>query len=67
MLIEVEVHGQERPDIIKTEKYDIEETYKILNGIKKNEVGNTYNNILLGQNIYSCVSVKSIKILENIE
>jgi hypothetical protein len=67
MLIEVEVHGQEGPDIIKTEKYDSEETYKILNGIKKNEVGNTYNNILLCQNIYSCVSVKSIKILENIE
>ncbi|CAD5896872.1 hypothetical protein [Carnobacterium maltaromaticum] len=67
MKIKVEVHGQEEPDIIETDKYDINETYEIMNGIRKNEVGNVYGNILLGENIYSCVSIKSIKVIEDSE
>lgn len=65
MKIMVEIHQQDKPDIIETETYNALETFEILNGLKKNEVGNAYNNIMIGTNIYSCVSVKSIKIVSD--
>lgn len=61
MKIQVEIHQQELPDIIELEDYDVNETFEILNGLKSNSLGNSYNNIKLGNNIYSCVSIKSIK------
>lgn len=41
--------------------YSAIDTAAILNGITKNESGNTYNVVVFGDNIYSCVDIKGIK------
>jgi hypothetical protein len=48
-------------DIVAVEAYNSIDTAAILNGIKKNESGNTYNVVVFGGNIYSCVDIKGIK------
>lgn len=56
--------GRSIIEIVETEEYDAIETFNILNGITKNETNNTYNVILLGENMYSCVDIKSIKVIK---
>lgn len=48
-------------DTVAVETYNAVETAAILNGITKNESGNTYSVVVFGDNIYSCVDIKSIK------
>lgn len=49
---------------ITVPEYDALETANIINGITKNETGNAYKVIVLGENIYSCVDIKTIKVIE---
>ena len=51
-------------DVVSVETYNATETADILNGITKNESGNQYSVVVLGDNIYSCVDIKSVKITE---
>ena len=51
-------------DIVSVETYNATETAAILNGITKNESGNPYSVVVFGDNIYSCVDIKSVKITE---
>lgn len=51
-------------DAVSVETYNAIETAAILNGITKNESGNTYNVVVFGDNIYSCVDIKRIKKVE---
>ena len=57
--------GRSVIEIVEAEEYDAIETFNILNGITKNETNNTYNVILLGENMYSCVDIKSIKVIKD--
>lgn len=51
-------------DVVSVETYNAMETAAILNGITKNESGNQYSAVVFGDNIYSCVDIKSVKITE---
>lgn len=57
--------GRSIIEIVETEEYDALETFNILNGITKNETGNAYNVLLLGENMYSCLDIKSIKVVKD--
>ena len=51
-------------DVVSVETYNAIETAAILNGITKNESCNQYSVVVFGDNIYSCVDIKSVKITE---
>lgn len=51
-------------EVVVVEAYSAITTADILNGITKNESGNTYNVVVFGDNIYSCVDIKRIKKVE---
>lgn len=61
MIITISTHGGITENV-EVEDYNAQEVTKILNGITKNENGNTYNVINLGNNIYSCIDIKSIRV-----
>lgn len=64
--IEITTHSGIK-EILEVENYNALEIADILNGVTKNEIGNPFNVITLGGNIYSCVDIKSIRaeVVEN--
>lgn len=66
MKIEIKTHSGES-EILEVETYDAQATADIVNGITKNETGNDYNVLILGDNIYSCVDIKAIKMIKEVE
>lgn len=57
--------GRSIIEVVEAEEYDALETFNIINGITKNETGNAYNVLLLGENMYSCLDIKSIKVIKD--
>lgn len=51
-------------EIIGVEEYDALETANIINGVTKNEIGNPHNVLVLGDNIYSCIDIKNIRVIK---
>lgn len=66
MKLEIKTHSGES-EILEVEEYDAQAIADIVNGITKNETGNGYNVIVLGENIYSCVDIKAIKVIKEVE
>ena len=63
IMLEITTHSGLN-DVVSVETYNAMETAAILNGITKNESGNQYSVVVFGDNIYSCVDIKSVKITE---
>lgn len=62
--VEITTHSGLK-EIITVSEYDASETANIINGITKNESGNAHNVVVLGNNIYSCVDIKTIKLIKD--
>ena len=56
--------GRSIIEIVETEEYDALETANIINGVTKNEIGNPHNVLVLGDNIYSCIDIKNIRVVK---
>ena len=62
MQLEIKLHSIDEIDIVEVEDYNPVEVANIINGVTQNEHGNPQNVLVLGDNIYSCVDIKGIKI-----
>lgn len=64
-MIKLEIKQHSLPsDVVEVEFYDAAEVMKIL--MEKDEYGNRVNEfITFGQNIYSTISVQSVRVIEN--
>lgn len=61
MKLEIKEHSKD-PDIVEVESYDAAETLKMMT--EKNELGNRVHEfIVFGNNIYSTVSIQSVKVI----
>ncbi|WP_373738794.1 hypothetical protein [Jeotgalibaca porci] len=63
MIIEISTHSGTNEKVFVKE-YDAQSVADIINGITKNETGNAHHVIVLGNNIYSCIDIKTIKVVE---
>lgn len=61
MIITISTHSGIQEEV-EVEDYNPLEIANILNGVIKNDNGNSFNVITLGGNIYSCVDIKSIRV-----
>ena len=48
-------------EAVEVETYDAQDTADIINGVTKNDDNNPFSVLVLGQNIYSCINIKNIR------